>query len=87
MNDDFNLLLFLFILLVRPGQNTLRRRSVESTVTIPYERTFRNLDTRPAGKYLSFDISKKKLKYFYIFKADKASNSSTSAAVDGHTTC
>lgn len=30
---------------VRPGQNTIRRRSVESTVTIPFERTFRDLDT------------------------------------------
>jgi hypothetical protein len=38
-----------FVANLRPGQNTLRRRSVESTVTIPYERTFRNLDTRPTG--------------------------------------
>jgi tyrosinase len=34
---------------VRPGQNILKRRSTESTVTIPYERTFRNLDARPTG--------------------------------------
>lgn len=35
--------------LVRPGQNTIRRRSSESSVTIPFERTFRNLDqNRPA---------------------------------------
>jgi tyrosinase len=34
---------------VRPGQNTFNRRSTESTVTIPYEQTFRNIDrTRPA---------------------------------------
>lgn len=38
-----------FVANLRPGQNTLRRRSIESTVTIPYERTFRNLDTRPTG--------------------------------------
>lgn len=30
---------------VNPGQNTIRRRSTESSVTIPFERTFRNLDT------------------------------------------
>lgn len=36
-------------LLVRPGQNILKRRSIESTVTIPFDRTFRNLDARPAG--------------------------------------
>lgn len=34
---------------VRPGQNILKRRSIDSTVTIPYERTFRNLDERPVG--------------------------------------
>lgn len=39
----------LLILIVRPGQNILKRRSIESTVTIPYDRTFRNLDSRPAG--------------------------------------
>lgn len=38
-----------FKLTVRPGQNILKRRSTESTITIPYERTFRNLDARPAG--------------------------------------
>ncbi|XP_026313500.1 phenoloxidase subunit 1 [Hyposmocoma kahamanoa] len=27
---------------LRPGNNTIRRRSVDSSVTIPYERTFRN---------------------------------------------
>lgn len=29
---------------LRPGQNTINRRSTESVVTIPYEQTFRNLD-------------------------------------------
>jgi tyrosinase len=29
---------------VNPGVNTLRRRDAESTVTIPFERTFRNYD-------------------------------------------
>ncbi|KAG5668817.1 hypothetical protein PVAND_016740 [Polypedilum vanderplanki] len=38
-----------FVANLRPGQNTLKRRSVQSTVTIPYERTFRNLDARPTG--------------------------------------
>uniref|UniRef100_A0A1B0CF09 Putative hemocyanin n=1 Tax=Lutzomyia longipalpis TaxID=7200 RepID=A0A1B0CF09_LUTLO len=34
----------------RPGANTIRRRSTESNVTIPFERTFRDLDTnRPAA--------------------------------------
>lgn len=30
--------------LVNPGMNTIRRRSEESSVTIPFERTFRNVD-------------------------------------------
>ncbi|CAD7091974.1 unnamed protein product [Hermetia illucens] len=39
-----------FVVSLRPGQNTVRRRSTESTVTIPFERTFRNLDqNRPAA--------------------------------------
>lgn len=29
---------------MRPGQNTISRRSVESTVTIPYEQTFRKIE-------------------------------------------
>lgn len=34
---------------MNPGQNTIKRRSTESTVTIPFERTFRDLDAnRPA---------------------------------------
>ena len=32
---------------VKPGNNTVRRRSVDSSVTIPYERTFRNQLARP----------------------------------------
>ncbi|XP_058457157.1 phenoloxidase 2-like [Malaya genurostris] len=34
-----------FLVALRPGPNRIRRRSHESTVTIPFERTFRNLDT------------------------------------------
>lgn len=45
MNNKFQLKLFI----VRPGQNILKRRSTESTVTIPFDRTFRDLDARPAG--------------------------------------
>lgn len=29
---------------MQPGPNTIPRRSTESSVTIPFERTFRNLD-------------------------------------------
>jgi tyrosinase len=32
---------------VNPGNNTVRRRSTESSVTIPYERTFRDQTARP----------------------------------------
>ncbi|XP_018311115.1 phenoloxidase 2 [Mycetomoellerius zeteki] len=36
--------------LVKPGSNTIERKSTESSVTIPFERTFRNLDVnRPIG--------------------------------------
>jgi hypothetical protein len=35
---------------VKPGQNTIERKSTESSVTIPFERTFRNLEeNRPIG--------------------------------------
>jgi hypothetical protein len=35
---------------VKPGQNIIERSSTESSVTIPFERTFRNLDNnRPIG--------------------------------------
>lgn len=35
---------------VKPGSNTIERKSTESSVTIPFERTFRNLDeNRPIG--------------------------------------
>lgn len=34
---------------MNPGPNTIRRRSTESSVTIPYERTFRDLDTNRPG--------------------------------------
>lgn len=32
---------------LKPGNNTVRRRSVDSSVTIPYERTFRDQSARP----------------------------------------
>ncbi|XP_023292337.2 phenoloxidase 2-like [Lucilia cuprina] len=39
-----------FVASLNPGKNTIKRRSTESSVTIPFERTFRNLDTnRPAA--------------------------------------
>ncbi|XP_030368851.1 uncharacterized protein LOC115619960 [Scaptodrosophila lebanonensis] len=39
-----------FVVTLNPGPNSIRRRSTESSVTIPFERTFRNLDAnRPAA--------------------------------------
>ncbi|XP_026465404.1 phenoloxidase 2-like [Ctenocephalides felis] len=38
-----------FTVSLRPGMNTIPRRSDESSVTIPFERTFRNLNDRPAA--------------------------------------
>lgn len=39
-----------FTVILRPGQNTIERRSTESGITIPFERTFRNLEeNRPVG--------------------------------------
>ncbi|KAF5296289.1 hypothetical protein FQR65_LT19835, partial [Abscondita terminalis] len=39
-----------FVVNLRQGQNTITRRSDESSVTIPFERTFRNLEAnRPQG--------------------------------------
>ncbi|XP_067629385.1 phenoloxidase 2 [Eurosta solidaginis] len=39
-----------FVVSLNPGPNTIRRRSTESSVTTPFERTFRNLDfNRPAA--------------------------------------
>lgn len=36
---------------MHPGENIVRRKSTESTVTIPYEQTFRNIDRkRPLGE-------------------------------------
>lgn len=34
---------------VNPGDNLIRRRSTESSVTIPFDRTFRNLDRNRPG--------------------------------------
>lgn len=34
---------------VNPGQNLIRRRSTESSITIPFERTFRDLTTNRPG--------------------------------------
>ncbi|XP_075170477.1 phenoloxidase 2-like [Haematobia irritans] len=39
-----------FVVQLNPGQNTIRRRSTESSVTIPFERTFRNLDSNRPGE-------------------------------------
>jgi Hemocyanin, ig-like domain len=37
-------------ILVSKGSNTISRRSTESSLTIPFSRTFRNIDfNRPAG--------------------------------------
>nr|ACZ97553.1 prophenoloxidase subunit 1 [Plutella xylostella] len=43
---------------LRPGSNTIRRRSIDSSVTIPYERTFRDESQRPgdAGSAQSADF-------------------------------
>ncbi|XP_055859174.1 phenoloxidase 2-like [Episyrphus balteatus] len=39
-----------FVVSLRPGQTTLRRVSTDSSITIPFERSFRNLDeNRPAA--------------------------------------
>ncbi|XP_044739629.1 phenoloxidase 1-like isoform X2 [Chrysoperla carnea] len=39
-----------FIVTLDPGSNDIQRQSSQSSVTIPFERTFRNLDTsRPVG--------------------------------------
>ncbi|XP_076646001.1 phenoloxidase 1-like [Halictus rubicundus] len=39
-----------FTVHLQPGQNTIQRKSTESSVTIPFERTFRNLEeNRPVG--------------------------------------
>lgn len=37
------------MLTVNPGDNLIRRRSTDSSVTIPFERTFRDLDTNRPG--------------------------------------
>lgn len=42
-------ILYHFIESVNPGDNLIRRKSTDSSLTIPFERTFRDLDTnRPA---------------------------------------
>ena len=38
---------YCFIFSVQPGSNTIVRRSDESSVTIPFERTFRSLNVNP----------------------------------------
>lgn len=39
---------------MHPGENIIRRKSTESTVTIPYEQTFRNIDKeRPGGPLIA----------------------------------
>ncbi|XP_053962923.1 phenoloxidase 2-like [Anastrepha ludens] len=39
-----------FVVSLSPGQNTVRRRSSESSVTIPFEQTFRNVDKNRLGE-------------------------------------
>lgn len=40
----------IYLILVQPGRNTIEQKSTKSAVTIPFERTFRNLDeNRPTG--------------------------------------
>lgn len=55
-NNDFlkniqihkKICLYLFkITVVKPGQNTIIRESAQSSVTIPFERTFRDLSEKP----------------------------------------
>lgn len=42
---------------MKVGQNVIKRRSDESTVTIPFERTFRDLDTgRPINDDAQFNF-------------------------------
>lgn len=43
---------------MRAGQNNIQRNSTDSSVTIPFERTFRNLDTNrpPAGSDAEFNF-------------------------------
>lgn len=38
---------------INPGQNTFKRRSSESSVTIPFERSFRRIDTKLVGDELA----------------------------------
>lgn len=41
-----NLFIYLFVCqIVNPGDNLIRRQSIDSSVTIPFERTFRDVDT------------------------------------------
>lgn len=49
LNEQRRLMIELerFITQIRPGQNTIRRRSTDSNVTIPYARTFRTLENKP----------------------------------------
>lgn len=47
---------------MHPGENIIRRLSIESSVTIPYEQTFRNIDKmRPPG--LAGPISKESFQF------------------------
>ncbi|XP_078040688.1 phenoloxidase 1-like [Augochlora pura] len=44
-----------FTVTLRPGQNTIERKSTESSVTIPFERTFRNLEENRPTEALALD--------------------------------
>ncbi|XP_016984437.1 phenoloxidase 3-like [Drosophila rhopaloa] len=39
-----------FVVMLPPGQNTFTRNSTDSSVTIPFERTFRNLDSNRGAR-------------------------------------
>ncbi|XP_053965114.1 phenoloxidase 2-like [Anastrepha ludens] len=45
-----------FIVSLNPGENTIRRRSSESSVTIPFEQTFRNVDKNGPGEGSSEEL-------------------------------
>lgn len=48
--------LILLVVTVRQGQNTITRNSTESSVTIPFERTFRDLDSNRPVEGEELDI-------------------------------
>lgn len=92
-----------FTIALNPGQNLIRRNSTDSSVTIPFERTFRDVDTnRPApgtaeeeqfnfcGVRILTQFFITFLSFNLIYKFVVLSSSffpSYSYSVDGHSTC